>query len=113
MASGEILSKSLCVRALFLALLVLLTGCGAAIESSGDTDAEQGGAAGAASIPEPADRACVWPDERGNVTPAGLSLAGYGCTEVVNRSGIVGARFFCCPVGSFATGTTEPDAGAQ
>ena len=74
---------------------------GAAVDTA--PDAEQGGAAGAASMPTPEDRACV-AGEQGSVTSPGLSLTGYGCTEVINRSGIPGARSWCCPVGAFDGG---------
>lgn len=91
-----------------LALLALaLVGCGSAVDSSGDPtpNAEQGdGDAGSEPMPPPVDRACV-AGEQGYVTGFGLLLSGYGCTEVVNRSGIDGGRSWCCPSGMFATDT--------
>jgi hypothetical protein len=101
------------IVALVLTLLMLLTACGASGGSPGDTtpDAEEGGDAGAPSMPAPVDRACVMGEE-GLVTAAGLSLAGYGCTEVVNRSGIAGGRSWCCPSGKIEPGDTGAG-GAQ
>jgi len=88
-----------------LALAVLLSvGCSGAESSDGE------GCAGAAPMPALVDRACV-AGEQGNVTGYGLSLTGEGCTEVVNRSGITGARSWCCPIGAIAY--DSPDAGVQ
>lgn len=42
------------------------------------------------------DRACYYPDESACVTQPALSLTEYGCEEIVNRSGIPGARAWCC-----------------
>ena len=82
------------------ALALWLVGCSGAVDSGNTTpDAEQGGDAGTASMPAPVDRACVTGEEA-FVSPFGLSLTGYGCTEVVNQSGIPGARAWCCPSGA-------------
>lgn len=90
---------------LALLALVILVGCGSTVDPCGDTSPNAEEAGGDAGLsPAPVDRACV-PGEQGNVTGFALSLAGYGCTEIVNRSGITGGRSWCCPSGTFATDT--------
>jgi len=48
-------------------------------------------------VAAPVDRACT-ADERGYVTAAVLALD--DCTEIVNRSGVVGGRVWCCVDGA-------------
>gem|GEM_PF-6574532 len=78
---------------------VVLLGCGGSGDSTPSPEPVADGDAGASPMPAPVDRACVT-GEQGYVTAFALSLTSYGCTEVVNRSGIAGGRSWCCPSGT-------------
>lgn len=104
-AKGEIALAARVLKRLALLALVLFAmlavGCSGAVDPSGDRTPDAGqvdGSAGAASVPTPVDRTCG-AGEQGYVSAFDLSLTGYDCTEVINRSGIPGGRSWCCPTG--------------